>query len=73
METSVYRGWVITTRAANSGFVARLSEPGGRKLDGPLICMPSRESAHRYAQKFVDWYIKLSDRSQNTAEFQSSS
>ncbi|MBC8123295.1 MAG: hypothetical protein H7Y22_15845 [Gemmatimonadaceae bacterium] len=57
-----YKNWTITTHQANEGFLAVLIDPQGKKLDRPRVCLPSPESAEHYAQKFINWYVKLEER-----------
>jgi hypothetical protein len=57
-----YKDWTIATHQANEGFLAVLVDPQGKKLDKPRICLPSPESAEHYAQKFINWHIKLEER-----------
>lgn len=59
-----YKNWTITTHQANRGFLAILFDPNGERLKGPLICLPSSELAEYYAQKFINWRIKLEERRQ---------
>ncbi len=57
-----YKDWTIATHRAEEGFLAVLVDPHGKKLDGPRICLPSPESAEHYAQKFINWHVKLEER-----------
>jgi hypothetical protein len=65
METTDYEGWVIKTHFTTRGYGAVMTSPCGDTFQQPTICWQSHRSARRYAQKFIDWYIKLDSQHQN--------
>ncbi|MBC7883000.1 MAG: hypothetical protein H7Y37_17045 [Anaerolineae bacterium] len=42
-----------------------MTDPNGNVFHQSTICWQSHQSARRYAQKFIDWYIKLEVRHQD--------
>lgn len=65
MESIDYEGWTIRTQFAGKGFGAVMTDPNGNVFHQSTISWQSHRSARRYAQKFIDWYIKLEARQQN--------
>lgn len=62
MESIDHEGWTITTHLASKCFGAVITDPSGNIYHQSNVCWHSHLSARRYAQKFIEWYIKLEDR-----------
>jgi hypothetical protein len=65
MESISYKGWQIQAYSGNRGFETVITTPHGMIYCQSAISWPSPHSAQRYAQKFIDWYIKLENRHQD--------
>jgi hypothetical protein len=64
MESVSYKGWTIKAYRGNRGFGAVITDPHGKPYEQSAIGWPNHLSAQHYAQKFIDWYIKLENRLQ---------
>jgi hypothetical protein len=62
MESITYRGWNIRAFRGDRGFETVITTPLGMIYSQSAISWPTPHSAQRYAQKFIDWYIKLENR-----------
>jgi hypothetical protein len=61
MESINFEGWKITTHSVCQCFGAVMTDPSGNTYDQSTVCWYNHRSAQRYAQKFIQWYIKLED------------
>lgn len=59
MEFSSYVGWIIKTKEVNKRIQAEMTDPCGNTFNQSTINWQSHPSARLYAQKFIDWHIKL--------------
>jgi hypothetical protein len=62
MEATYYEGWTIKTHLASRGFGVVMTAPCGNTFQQPTIFWQSQGSAQRYAQKFIEWSLKLEDQ-----------
>jgi replicative superfamily II helicase len=64
MEFLSYAGWTIRTKETNKGIEAVMTDPWCNTFHQPTISWQSHPSAMLYAQKFIDWHIKLAAQEQ---------
>lgn len=67
MELVSYKGWTIRAYEGSRGFGAVMTDPNGKPYEQSAIGWPNHRSAQLYAEKFIDWYIKLENRLQKAA------